>query len=179
MPICLNCSAHFKDTTHGDYCSFRCQLNAGKHEQDIADLRTQLDAANERAEERYRIMEERWRSACGRVKVAERERDRLAMDALCALSHAKIGTPEHGYVAEPACLRGDIGRLAMERDAERETHAATKAALEIARDAFKELRACYHDHFELSPYTRLDYLRGAIVGALELWEKVEAKSDGC
>lgn len=44
------------------------------------------------------------------------ERDRLAGDALAALSGAGIPTSEKGYVAEPHMLALDILRLAKERD---------------------------------------------------------------
>lgn len=41
---------------------------------------------------------------------------RLASDALAALSGAGIATPAEGYVQAPALLKGDIQRLAQERD---------------------------------------------------------------
>jgi hypothetical protein len=51
-----------------------------------------------------------------RAEKAEGERDRLATDAICALSAAGIATPEKGYVVEPVCLSGDIAKVARERD---------------------------------------------------------------
>lgn len=58
-----------------------------------------------------------------RAETAERraaelakERDRLATDALIALAGAHVGTPVEGYVEAPWCLKGDIERLAKERD---------------------------------------------------------------
>lgn len=63
---------------------------------------------------------------------AERERDRLAADALAALSRV-AATPERGYGAEPHCLGADIERLGRERDEARalfahESEAATRLA---------------------------------------------------
>jgi hypothetical protein len=52
-----------------------------------------------------------------RAASAERERDRLATDALIALAGSHVGTPVEGYVEAPWCLKGDIERLAQERDA--------------------------------------------------------------
>lgn len=43
--------------------------------------------------------------------------ERLAHDALAALSGARIATPVEGYVMSPTLLKGDIRRLAAERDA--------------------------------------------------------------
>ena len=48
---------------------------------------------------------------------AEAECDRLAGDALAALAGAGVATPQEGYIAAPFLLKGDIGRLAAERDA--------------------------------------------------------------
>ncbi len=48
---------------------------------------------------------------------ARAERDRLATDALCALSAAGVATPEKGYVEEPHVLTANIQALARERDA--------------------------------------------------------------
>lgn len=52
-----------------------------------------------------------------RAVKAEAERDRLAGDALAALAGAGVATPLEGYTAAPFLLKGDIGRLAAERDA--------------------------------------------------------------
>jgi hypothetical protein len=66
-------------------------------------------------------------AACNAVPVllaqlaaAEQERDRLAMDALCALSGAKVVTPLDGYVKRPHDLWRNIKDLAAERDALRD-----------------------------------------------------------
>ena len=57
---------------------------------------------------------ERIHTLINRVEKAEAERDRLAADALCALSAAGVATPEKGYVAEPHCLKADIEKLARD-----------------------------------------------------------------
>lgn len=46
----------------------------------------------------------------------QRQRDRLVMDAIGALSRAGICTPEEGYAKAPHLLAGDIANLARERD---------------------------------------------------------------
>jgi hypothetical protein len=51
-----------------------------------------------------------------RAERAERERDRLATDALAALAGAGICTPEEGYVKSPHCLASNISDLMRERD---------------------------------------------------------------
>jgi len=54
------------------------------------------------------------------VRKLEQERDRLASDALIALSSAKIATPEKGFVGEPHLLKWCIEELARERDKEQD-----------------------------------------------------------
>jgi hypothetical protein len=63
------------------------------------------------------------------LAAAEQERDRLAMDALCALSGAKVITPLEGYVKRPWDLRRNIKDLAAERDALRARVAELEAML--------------------------------------------------
>lgn len=62
-----------------------------------------------------------------RAVKAEAERDRLAGDALAALAGAGVATPLEGYTAAPFLLKGDIGRLAAERDALRAQVEAARA----------------------------------------------------
>ena len=62
-----------------------------------------------------------------RAEKAEAERDRLAVDALAALAGAGVATPQEGYTAAPFLLKGDIGRLAAERDALRAQVEAARA----------------------------------------------------
>lgn len=56
------------------------------------------------------------RSLRAELEQVKAERDRLANDALGALSKY-VPTPEKGYVAEPFMLAADIDRLGSERDA--------------------------------------------------------------
>ena len=60
------------------------------------------------------------KSAQDRAEKSEALAERLAGDALAALSGVGIPTPHAGYAAEPFCLRSDILRLARQRDEARD-----------------------------------------------------------
>lgn len=67
--------------------------------------------------------------------------ERLAVDALAALSGAGIATPEKGYVEEPWALAGDIARLAKERDEARAALATAHRRAATFEDEVLRLRA--------------------------------------
>lgn len=69
-----------------------------------------------------------------RLEATQAERDRLAFDALCALSAAGVGTPAEGYAKAPECLKGDIGRLVRDRDRLRAALTTLLACLELRSD---------------------------------------------
>lgn len=72
--------------------------HVGTLEEQVAELNAELARA---AEEALKL---------------QRQRDRLAVDALAHLAGAGIATPEEGYVKAPHCLSDNIDRLAAERD---------------------------------------------------------------
>ena len=70
----------------------------------------------------------------------------LANEALCALSGARVGTPEKGYLKEPGCLRGDIRRLANERDIAKGNNEILLHHLHAIRDQRDRARAELQKH---------------------------------
>lgn len=76
---------------------------------------------------------------------AERERDRLAADALTALAGAGIPTPVEGYSGAPWALGGDIRRLAADRDHALELAARAGEALATAHRRAADFEAALAD----------------------------------
>jgi hypothetical protein len=74
--------------------------------------------------------------------------ERLAHDALTALSAAGIATPERGYLAEPECLAGDIARLARARDFWMNAYLLDKHDL-VRASAESELQSWMHHTTQL------------------------------
>jgi hypothetical protein len=75
------------------------------------------------------------------LDLARGERDRLAGDALAALSSAGIPTPVEGYVAAPHLLKADIARLASSRPTGWVHNDDDSIALKAARKRVDEVLA--------------------------------------
>lgn len=83
-------------------------------------LRQEIAEADERGETKERLedriaeLEEEQARSTHALERVRAERDRLAADALAALSEF-VATPVGGYLKEPHCLTGDIQKLGRER----------------------------------------------------------------
>lgn len=73
------------------------------------------------------------------VATLKGSRDRLALDALAAISGARVITPQEGYVKAPHCLSSNIADLARERDKARQRFDAACAANDRLKRTLDEL----------------------------------------
>lgn len=132
--------------TFGTPAEVNARLSAALADTEVK-LANALAAGEEMAEENARLVAEtasandRAAACTIREERLADELARLADDALLALSGAGAGTPAEGYARAPWCLKGDIERLAKERDTLRAELAAARPGVEAANTLWM-LRDC-------------------------------------